>query len=624
MSWQRRFNDLASIIACGIASASVAASVSIAASAADSEADGDVYADTWVATDALGRSLPGYAEVGPPRKRQVGIFYFLWVNHEVTNNGDGPVWDNTRILSEHPEKPRWGPLNAFHFWGEPELGYYTIDDPFVIARHMAMLTAAQIDTLIFDQTNAFVYPHQMLAVCSVLDGGRRQGLPVPKVTAMHNSFPERSVPELYKDLYQAQKYPELWFRWLGKPLLLSPTEKLPPELKDYFTLRHTWAWSSGGWWGDGHDRWTWVDWTPQNPGWHIEPGKPEEISVCVAPHPLDGKGRSCHGGAAHIQPPQNQLDTNAGLYVAEQWQRALEVDPQFILVTGWNEWIAQRFERGDQGPTCTGYRKLAKGDSFFVDQYTEEFSRDIEPMLGGHGDDYYFQLVANVRRFKGVRPPPLPVARPITIDGAFDDWKEVRPEYRDFAGDTLHRDHQGWNSRLHYINDTGRNDIVKAKVSYDDANVYFYVETAEPMTSWKDPHWMLLFIDADQDHATGWEGYDYVVNLGVTSATRTTLRKNLGGWSWSEGRPIDYRVTGARMEIAIARTALGLAGRPVRLDFHWADNIQKEGDINEFSISGDSAPDRRFNYRYDATLTAARIHEWTDAYAKAHPAGAAR
>ena len=138
--------------------------------------DSDLYADTWVATDALGRSLPGYAEVGPPRKRQVGIFYFLWVNHEVTNNGDGPVWDNTRILSEHPEKPRWGPLNAFHFWGEPELGYYTIDDPFVIARHMAMLTAAQIDTLIFDQTKALVYPNQMLAVCSVLDGGRRRAL----------------------------------------------------------------------------------------------------------------------------------------------------------------------------------------------------------------------------------------------------------------------------------------------------------------------------------------------------------------------------------------------------------------------------------------------------------------
>ncbi len=59
--------------------------------------DSDLYADTWVATDALGRSLPGYAEVGPPRQRQEGIFYFLWVNQAIINHGDGPVWDNTRI-----------------------------------------------------------------------------------------------------------------------------------------------------------------------------------------------------------------------------------------------------------------------------------------------------------------------------------------------------------------------------------------------------------------------------------------------------------------------------------------------------------------------------------------------
>jgi hypothetical protein len=591
----------------------------VTARGAEPVTDGDVYADTWVATDALGRVLPTYAEVGPPRPKQVGIFYFLWVNKEVTNGGDGPVWDNTRILAKNAGRPKWGPLNAFHFWGEPELGYYTIDDPFVITRHMAMLTAAQIDTLIFDQTNAFVYPHQMLAVCSVLDSGRLQGLPVPKVMAIHNSFPERSVPELYKVLYEAKKYPELWFRWLGKPLLLTPPENIPAPLKDYFTIRHTWAWTDPkGWFGDGHDKWTWVDWTPQQPGWHESADKPEEISVCVAPHPVDGKGRSCHGGATRIQPPGNQLETNAGLYVAEQWKRALEVDPQFILVTGWNEWIAQRFERGDDGPTWRGYRKLAKGDSFFVDQYTQEFSRDIEPMKGGHGDNYYYQLVANVRRYKGVRPPPLPFARPITIDGAFNDWNEVRPTYRDFAGDTRHRDHQGWNSSLRYINNTGRNDIVKAKVSHDNTSVSFHVQTTKPLTSRKDPNWMLLFLDIDQDHKTGWEGYDYVVNLGVSSETRTTLRRNLdGGWKWSQGRPIEYRVHDNQMEISIPRAELGLVAKPVRLDFHWADNVRKEGDINEFSLSGDSAPDRRFNYRYDATLTAKRIQEWTEAYAKA-------
>ena len=36
--------------------------------------------DTWVATDSLGRELPGYEECGPIRKGKfVGLFYFLWI-----------------------------------------------------------------------------------------------------------------------------------------------------------------------------------------------------------------------------------------------------------------------------------------------------------------------------------------------------------------------------------------------------------------------------------------------------------------------------------------------------------------------------------------------------------------
>jgi hypothetical protein len=34
------------------------------------------------------------------------------------------------------------------------------------------------------------------------------------------------------------------------------------------------------------------------------------------------------------------------------------------------------------------------------------------------------------------------------------------------------------------------------------------------------------------------------------------------------------------------------------LDFHWTDNAQPLGDLTEFALHGDSAPDRRFNYRY--------------------------
>ena len=45
--------------------------------AEDSCAYRDIYPDTWVATDALGRTMPSYEEVGPVKndqRRVVGIF----------------------------------------------------------------------------------------------------------------------------------------------------------------------------------------------------------------------------------------------------------------------------------------------------------------------------------------------------------------------------------------------------------------------------------------------------------------------------------------------------------------------------------------------------------------------
>lgn len=75
-----------------------------------------------------------------------------------------------------------------------------------------MLTAAGIDTLIMDQPNALVYPDEMLALCESLEQGRLQGLRVPKVAAIHNSSPEKSVPKLYEALYAPKKFPELWFK----------------------------------------------------------------------------------------------------------------------------------------------------------------------------------------------------------------------------------------------------------------------------------------------------------------------------------------------------------------------------------------------------------------------------
>lgn len=39
-------------------------------------------------------------------------------------------------------------------------------------------------------------------------------------------------------------------------------------------------------------------------------------------------------------------------------------------------------------------------------------------------------------------------------------------------------------------------------------------------------------------------------------------------------------------------------GTRTAIDFKWADNLQHPGDILDFYLSGDVAPDGRFNYRY--------------------------
>ena len=149
-----------------------------------------------------------------------------------------------------------------------------------------------------------------------------------------------------------------------------------------------------------------------------------------------------------------------------------------------------------------------------------------------------------------------------------------------------------------YINKTGRNDLVTMKVAHDPEKIYFYAKTSEKLTNHNDLNWMLLFIDIDQSRDTGWQGYDFVVNLDVrdntTSLTRLKEGSNPDGIAM-----ISYAESNNELELEIPRKALGLRpNHKIGLDFKWADNTQKLYDINEFFVNGDVAPERRFNYRY--------------------------
>ena len=221
-------------------------------------------------------------------------------------------------------------------------------------------------------------------------------------------------------------------------------------------------------------------------------------------------------------------------------------------------------------------------------------------MTGGHGDNYYWQLVANVRRYKGA--PLLPKSSPpktIRIADGFEQWRDVLPEFGDHIGETMPRDFAGVAGQ-HYTNRSGRNDLVASKVARDAKNLYFQIRTREALTPNTGSNWMWLLIDADQDPATGWEGYDFIVNRVQPAKGKSWLEKSLGGWNWERVSPISVRVAGNELQLAIPRNALGLPKRGTKtaIDFKWADNLQRPGEIMDFYVSGDVAPEGRFNYRY--------------------------
>lgn len=57
----------------------------------------------------------------------------------------------------------------------------------------------------------------VFADCWVATDALGLSLPTFYDAGMHNPKPESSVSQLHQALYESNKYPDLWFRWLGKP-----------------------------------------------------------------------------------------------------------------------------------------------------------------------------------------------------------------------------------------------------------------------------------------------------------------------------------------------------------------------------------------------------------------------
>ncbi len=381
---------------------------------------------------------------------------------------------------------------------------------------------------------------------------------------------------------------------LGTPPPVLPTQSgaLAKEIGDFFTFRKPQPSYFVG--PTGPDQWSWLEAAPQ----HVfknAAGENEQMAVGVAQNAVDGNlsvlsnprayGRSFHEGKEPATPDFT------GRNFAEQWSHALEVDPQFLFVTGWNEWIAGRF-------TPENNPFYGMGPVSFVDEFNAEYSRDIEPVKGAHGDDYYYQLIANIRRFKGARAPEkASPPKTIKIDGNFNDWKDVSPQFLDDRFDTTPRDEAGWDTRTRYTNTTGRNDFEVLQMARDAKSLFAYAQTRDAITP-RAGEWINLLLDSDHDARTGWMGFDYRIGAAALPGGHTSVEKWQNG-SWQTVGSASIRVRGREMELSVSRALLGLQSNPIALDFKWMDNVGADTDALNLYRNGDTAPNGRFKYRFE-------------------------
>ncbi len=585
---------------------------------------GEVNPDTWTAVDGLGRTLPTYEETGEKDKEKfVGMFYWTWHYHHSQNR---PARNATEILAENPEavrdfdNPVWTDSEdgCPYYWNEPLYGYYTNVDEYVVRKHAELIADAGVDVIIFDCTNGTqIWEEGYETLFKVFEEARAEGVNVPQIAFMlpfnSDQDPNTSLHNLYNNIYSKERYKDLWFFWDGKPLIMADPGALSEEIEDekvildFFTFRR----NEPTYFADdtyiSERNWGWCSDYPQTKYGKTVSGEIEQMCVSVAQNAADGQlvamnnggnvqGRSfTHGDYSYtFQKGDETITVDAstenamlyGLNFQQQWDYAIECDPDFIFVTGWNEWLAGRWS--EWGGT----------ENAFPDQFSDEYSRDIEPSSGVLKDHYYYQLVANIRRFKGMdKPVATTGGSTINIFGSDSQWDNITNEYNHYTNSTRLRNADSWQG-IHYESDTMRNDFKNIKVTYDKENVYFRIETVEDITPYTDKGWMRLLIDTDPTGETpNWEGFEYVINRENATDREIIIEKSTGGWSFEEMGKGKYNINKNIMYLQIPRDALGYdTSEEIHFNFKLSDNMQTDGDILDFYQNGDVAPGGRFMF----------------------------
>lgn len=560
------------------------------------------------ATDALGRKIEAAAGI-KKEKKYVGIFYSLWLGQH--KNGQKGIYNIQHLLDTNPTAlydpagtPE-SPLGEFHFWGKPLYGYYSMSDPWVVTRHIELLTNASIDYLCIDATNAVIYTKPLENLLTVLDQFMKQGFKIPQVVFYTNSASGTTVDKLYNQFYKSGEFEKLWFSPKDKPMIIGITEDndhasdmtkyhqfsnfIKPEMQAYFDVRES-QWPNGDF---NPDAIPWMSW--QYPQWNHN----GSVAVPVAQHSHTAIAASA------MDPESSRGYNNITKQVEEDWMAGANFQTMWdavfasnekidnVLVTSFNEWMAIKYAN-----------EHGRNSVFFVDVFNHEYSRDIEMMEGGYNDNFYLQLVRNARRFKLVEGNPVSLAsqeKTIDIKKPMEEaWRNVKAVYKDFAGDALRRNFPNAVGSDIYVDSSNRNDIIEVRITHDRKRLYFFIKTKEVITPYNgiDENWMNILI-SDGRSLNSFAGYQYIINRKPLKNNTSSVEKSTGGYTWEKAGRASYTVRGNIMQVAIPLTTLGMNAHDISFDFKVADNVTHYDDIMDYYVSGDSAPIGRLNFSFE-------------------------
>ncbi len=500
-----------------------------------------------------------------PKPNQVGLFYFLWLGE----HGRHKPYDVSKITAEHPDAgyhpdaDYWGGIGTYHHWGEPFYGYYYSDDEWVVRRHMKLILQSGVDFLLFDTTNAVIYEKNAKLVLRVLQEYHDDGHCIPKILFYTNTASGKTAEKLYEAIYKPNYCPDTWYYMDGKPAIIAFEEECSPEMRDFFTIKLP-QWPNEP---DKIGGFPWMDFTRPQRIFEDKNGNPECINVSVAQHPqlrfgdsvlygeTTNRGRAYRNGQNDPSPDAYKHPYN----MIEQFERALEANVPYTLVTGWNEWIAGYWVGIPERPVM------------FVDCANVEYSRDIEMMRGGYFDNYYMTLCDYVAKLKGTHPSPIcPPGKTAEFPG--------------FRDGSMHRDHPGYGGT--YENRTGRYSIAKLLVENSADFLSFTLETAEPIDK-TDISGTFLQIYANPGEPTNGT-YDYILNTAPDFAAGTTGVNTPAGTF-----TVPMTVTEHRLTVTVPKAVLDAD----ELFLKAADSRKVIETVEDFYDRGDVLPMGRANFR---------------------------